>query len=105
MSVTLDQQKRAVAGGIWLFLGDIVTVWYGLALLYFIGGLVLVGVFKTCEWLFGADLGWTVGCWVVIVGAITLAVIGYKAWWKQELRRREVERNRSLEEIDRMARQ
>jgi hypothetical protein len=105
MSIENEEQKRAVAGGIWLFLGDIVTVWYGLALLYFIGGLILIGVIRTCEWLFGTDLGWTVGCWVMIVGAIILVAVGHKAWWKQELRRREVERNRSLEEIDRMMRQ
>jgi hypothetical protein len=98
----IEQQKQAVSGGLWHFVGDIVTVWYGLALVYFLGGLLLMGVFETCQWIFGPELGWKVGFWVVIAGAFILAVVGCKVWWQEELRRREGERRRLRKELERM---
>ncbi len=76
MPIAFDQQKRAVAVGIWLLSADIVTVWYGLALLYLIGGLVLIGVIRTCEWVFGPEAGGRVGFWIMIVGGILIAAMG-----------------------------
>jgi len=102
MSNSYEEHKREVSGGLWQFVGDIVVVWYGLALVYFIGGLVLVGVFETSEWIFGPDLGWKVGTWIVATVAIVLAAASYKAWWKRELRRRELERKEFLEDMERM---
>jgi DMSO/TMAO reductase YedYZ heme-binding membrane subunit len=102
MSNSYEEHKQAVSGGLWRFVGDIVVVWYGLAVLYFIAGLVLVGVIESCQWIFGPDLGWKVGFWVVIAGAIVLAVVGYRAWWIQELRRREAERRRFRQEFEGM---
>ncbi len=97
-----EQQKQAVSAGLWHFVGDIVTVWYGLALVYFIGGLFLMGVFETCQWIFGPELGWKAGFWVVMIGAILLAIVGHRAWWKHELLRRETEWRHLREQMGRI---
>ena len=99
-----EEQKRAVAGGIWLFVGDIVVVWYGLAILYFLGGLMLVGIFMVCEWLLGPEAGWRVGFWIVILGGFLLAIIALVTWQNQELRRRERDYQRAREGQERIGR-
>jgi hypothetical protein len=104
MSDTLDQQKRAVAGGIWSFCGDLVFWGYGIALLYFCAGLLVFGIYNASEWLFGAELGGKVGTWTTSAGGITIAVMWHKAWWKQELRRREAEYRRDREDLERIVR-
>jgi len=99
-----EEQKRAVAGGIWSFLGDIVVLWYGLALMYFLGGLMLAVIFMACEWLLGPEAGWRVGFWVVILGSAILAITAHVAWRKHELLRREAEYRRNREDQERMVR-
>jgi hypothetical protein len=104
VSDTVDQQKRVVAGGIWLVIGDIVVLWYGLAFVYFVGGLMLVGIFMACEWVLGPEAGWRVGFWVVILGGTILAIMGHVAWRKHELWRREAEYRRYREEQQKIVR-
>lgn len=104
MSDTFDQQKRAVAGGIWSFIGDLVFWGYGFALVYFVGGLMLVGIFTACEWLLGPELGWQVGFWIVILGSAIIEIMALVTWQKQELRRREAELRRCREDLDRIVR-
>lgn len=95
-----EQQERIVSGGIWRFANDIAFGYCGLAMLYFLGGLLLVGIINTCEWLFGPDLGWRIGFWAVIVGAVVLASFGYKAWWRREMQRRVVELMRGQDHLE-----
>jgi hypothetical protein len=104
MPDTLDQQKRAVAGGIWSFCGDLVFRGHGIALLCFCAGLLVFGIYSASEWLFGAELGGKVGTWTTIAGGIMIAVMWHKAWWKQELRGRDAEYRLHREDQERIVR-
>jgi MFS family permease len=82
-----DEQERAVASGIWQFIGDLGAIWFGYELLCLVGGLLVLAVVELCSLLFGLELGWTLGFWIVIVGGVVLAAFAAVSWRKQKVRR------------------